>query len=257
MIEKLQKIATFGGTWVLYLMIALSVVSIALMIERAIFFARRRDDVDALARKVVAALRRNDRREAERLLAASPSIEAAAVRPALEWLDGGPEALEEIVEAEMTAQRRELEWGMTFLGTLGNNAPFVGLLGTVLGVIQAFQQLGGAGQNQGAMGNVMSGIAEALIATGVGLFVALPAVIAYNVAQKRINDVEQGVAQLTKRLLAYLKAEEKLAREYHELGELRPVAHHELEIEREAEPRSGDHYLTAVASDDDAAAELG
>ena len=77
---------------------------------------------------------------------------------------------------------------MTLLGTLGNNAPFVGLLGTVLGVIEAFHQLSG-GPAKAAMGNVMSGIAEALVATGVGLFVALPAVVAYNVAQKRIGEI--------------------------------------------------------------------
>jgi biopolymer transport protein ExbB/biopolymer transport protein TolQ len=234
MIEKLSKIATYGGGRVLYLMIALSVLSIAIMIERAIWFARRRDDVDRLSRNVVAALRRHDPREAERLLARSPSVEAACVLPAMEWLEGGAEAIQEIVEAETVRQRKELEWGMTFLGTLGNNAPFVGLLGTVLGVIQAFQQLGNAGQNQGAMGNVMAGIAEALIATGVGLFVALPAVVAYNVAQKRINDVEQGVALLTKRLLGYLKSEEKLVREFDALGVPRPP-HHEIEVAHDSD----------------------
>jgi biopolymer transport protein ExbB/biopolymer transport protein TolQ len=254
-IEKLSKLATYGGTWVLYVMIALSVVSIAIMIERSIYFARRRDDVDALAHRVVAALRRHDVREADRLLAASPSVAAAAVRPALEWLDGGPDAIEEIVEAEMTKQRKELEWGMTFLGTLGTNAPFVGLLGTVLGVIQAFQQLGAAGQNQGAMGGVMAGIAEALIATGVGLFVALPAVVAYNVAQKRINDVEAGAAQITKRLMAFLKAEEKHAREFHALGELRP-AYHELESDRRNAAQSDDFRSAAPSEGDEPVAEM-
>ena len=83
---------------------------------------------------------------------------------------------------------------MTLLGTLGNNAPFVGLLGTVLGVIEAFHQLGAAGQNKEAMGNVMAGIAEALVATGVGLFVALPAVVAYNIVQKKIGEIEANVA---------------------------------------------------------------
>jgi biopolymer transport protein ExbB/biopolymer transport protein TolQ len=201
----LSKLATYGGTWVLYVMIALSVVSIAIMIERSIYFARRRDDVDALAHKVVAALRRHDVREADRLLAASPSVAAAAVRPALEWLDGGPDAIEEIVEAEMTKQRKELEWGMTFLGTLGTNAPFVGLLGTVLGVIQAFQQLGN--NNKDAMGNVMVGIAEALIATGVGLVVAIPAVVAFNIVNKWVGNVESNVSVMAKYVAAQLLAD--------------------------------------------------
>jgi biopolymer transport protein ExbB/biopolymer transport protein TolQ len=96
---------------------------------------------------------------------------------------------------------------MSLLGTLGNNAPFIGLLGTVLGVIQAFHQLGdgGAGQNKAAMGNVMTGIAEALIATGVGLVVAIPAVVAFNVAQKKIGEIESNVTSIGKQLLALLK----------------------------------------------------
>jgi biopolymer transport protein ExbB/biopolymer transport protein TolQ len=99
---------------------------------------------------------------------------------------------------------------MTAMGTLGNNAPFVGLLGTVLGVIVAFHHLG-AGQNKEAMAHVMVGIAEALIATAVGLFVALPAVIAYNVMAKKVSDVENNVAILGKQLLAFMKSTAKTA----------------------------------------------
>ena len=85
-----------------------------------------------------------------------------------------------------------------WLGTLGNNAPFLGLFGTVIGVIQAFRRhmLGssGAGGNQAAMGNVIVAISEALIATGVGLIVALPAVVGYNLTQKRVSTVENNIA---------------------------------------------------------------
>ena len=78
----------------------------------------------------------------------------------------------------------------------------------MIGVIDAFHQLGDAGQNKAAMGNVMSGIAEALVATGVGLFVALPAVVAYNLVQKRIAEVETGVQVLGKLAGAYVEARE-------------------------------------------------
>ena len=120
------------------------------------------------------------------------------------WLS--PDAFREVVDAEMTKQRRGLERGTTFLGTLGNNAPFIGLVGTVLGVIQAFQQLGN--QNKDAMGNVMVGIAEALIATGVGLVVAIPAVVAYNVVNKSIADVEANVSVMGKYVAALLLADQ-------------------------------------------------
>jgi len=98
---------------------------------------------------------------------------------------------------------------MNLLGTLGNNAPFVGLLGTVLGVIISFHALGDAGQNTQAMGGVMAGISEALVATGVGLFVALPAVVAYNAIQKRIGEVESQSLSLTKLLTAYVRTADR------------------------------------------------
>jgi len=103
----------------------------------------------------------------------------------------------------------ELERGMNLLGTLGNNAPFVGLLGTVLGVIISFHALGDAGQNTQAMGGVMAGISEALVATGVGLVVALPAVVAYNAIQKRIGEVESQSLSLTKLLTAYVRTADR------------------------------------------------
>ena len=188
------------------------------MIERFIFFRVRRDDTDKLGDQLIARLRDDDMRGADELLAKSPSIEAAVVRASLKWMEGGSDAISEAMEAEMRKKRRELERGMTPMGTIGNNAPFVGLLGTVIGVIDAFHLLG-EGQNKAAMGNVMSGISEALVATGVGLFVALPAVVAYNIMSKKVNDIEANVGIISKMLLAYLKSQDKLAAEFRALGE--------------------------------------
>jgi biopolymer transport protein ExbB/TolQ len=75
----------------------------------------------------------------------------------------------------------------------------------VIGVIVAFHELGSAAARAGAMGSVMSGIAESLVATGVGLFVALPAVIAYNLVSKRISDVEQDTQSLGKLCSAWIE----------------------------------------------------
>jgi len=204
---------------------ALSVLSIGIMLERWVFFWTRRDDTDALGDKLVALLRVGDRRGADALLAASPSIEASVVRPVLSWLDGGPDAVEEALEAEMRKKRRDLDRGMTVMGTLGNNAPFVGLLGTVIGVIQAFHVLG-EGQNKQAMGNVMSGISEALVATAVGLVVALPAVVAYNILGKKCGEIEANVGIIAKQLLAFLKSEDRLVGHFTALGE--PVDQEDL-----------------------------
>jgi biopolymer transport protein ExbB/biopolymer transport protein TolQ len=206
-VERLLKVALLGSSWVLYLLLALSVVSLSAMLERWLFFRRHRDDPDRLRRGLYEALFRDDVAGAEALLAASPALEARVARVALRWHEGGAEAVSDVADSELGKVRKELERGMTFLGTLGNNAPFVGLLGTVIGVIEAFHQLGDAG-NKGAMNNVMAGIAEALVATGVGLFVALPAVIGFNIFQRAIGDVEENAHGLCKLISAFIKSRE-------------------------------------------------
>jgi biopolymer transport protein ExbB/TolQ len=211
LIERLERVALYGGTWVLYLMGLLSLLSISVMVERLVFFLKHGGDADQLGDKLIERLHADDRAGAERLLKESTLIEAAVVRRALPWMDGGPESLSEALEAEMGRKKKELERGMTFLGTLGNNAPFIGLFGTVLGVIQAFHMLGNKSGDNAAMGNVMVGISEALIATGVGLVVAIPAVVAFNMAQKRIGEIEGNVVAIGKQLLALLKYDGRLA----------------------------------------------
>jgi biopolymer transport protein ExbB/biopolymer transport protein TolQ len=212
-VERLLKIALAGSSWVLYLLFALSIVSMAAMLERYLFFRKHRGDLEALRRELYAALFDEDLPRAERVLRASASFEAEIALSALRWWKAGPEAMADFVESEIARVRKELERGSTLLGTLGNNAPFVGLLGTVIGVIEAFHQLGDATQAKGGMGNVMNGIAEALVATGVGLFVAIPAVVAFNVVQKKIADIESHAQQLTKLVTAFVKASHRETRE--------------------------------------------
>jgi biopolymer transport protein ExbB/biopolymer transport protein TolQ len=204
-VERLLKVALAGSTWVLWLLLALSVVSFAAMFERWLFFRRHRDDVGSLRTRVGKALAKGDVDAAEAALSKSPSIEARVVHSAFAFRSGGPEAIADAVDSELGVARKELERGTNLLGTLGNNAPFIGLFGTVLGVIEAFHQLSG-GPAKAAMGNVMTGIAEALVATGVGLFVALPAVVAYNIAQKRIAEIENDAHSLAKLVTAALRA---------------------------------------------------
>ncbi len=189
----------------MYLLLALSVASIGSMIERWLYFRKRGSDGDELGDELCRLLEAGEDEKAQALLSKSPTLEAEVLRASLRWAQAGPAALEASIEGEMTKRRRELERGMTLLGTLGNNAPFVGLLGTVIGVIVAFADLAD-GQSKVQMDKVMGGIAEALIATGVGLFVAIPAVVAYNIFQKRIGDIEDNVSSITTRLCAFISA---------------------------------------------------
>ncbi len=206
LIERLLKVALLGSEWILYLLLALSVFSIATMFERWRFFSRHSGDGEQLRSKLGKLLDGDDLAGAAKVLDASRTVEARVAREALRWAPSGPEAMADAVDSELSRAKKELERGLNFLGTVGNNAPFVGLFGTVLGVIMAFSALGKNGQNNSAMGGVMSAIAEALAATGAGLFVALPAVVAYNMVQKRIGEVETDAQSLTKLISAYLKA---------------------------------------------------
>ncbi|MBX3271343.1 MAG: MotA/TolQ/ExbB proton channel family protein [Sandaracinaceae bacterium] len=203
-VESLLRVALLGSTWVLWLLFALSIASIAAMVERWVFFRRNGEGGEALRASLTRALATGDEEKIDQALQANRSVEARALREAWRWRAGGPEALADALESELGGARKQLERSMTLLGTLGNNAPFIGLFGTVLGVIEAFHHLAD-GAGEAAMGNVMSGIAEALVATGVGIFVAIPAVVAFNVAQKKIDDIEGSAQSLSKLLSAWVR----------------------------------------------------
>ncbi len=207
MINQLMNVAESVGATVLWVLIGLSVLSMGIAFERLVWFGQRRIDVKALGRALTTRLGANDLEGANALLASSRSVEATVMKEALQWLDRGPESVREVIEGTLREQKPEYERGLLYLGTLGNNAPFVGLFGTVLGIVSAFKELGNAGAS-GQMGNVMGGISEALIATAVGILVAIPAVVAFNYFQKRAGEVEENVAILTNHLFAHLKRSE-------------------------------------------------
>jgi biopolymer transport protein ExbB/biopolymer transport protein TolQ len=206
LVQKLLSIAQVGGQAVLYVLVALSVVSIGIVIERWWYFRRRRIDAAAVGRKLVTLLRGDDVEGARSYLRTLPGVEAQVLDDALGWYQDGYEAVAEVLSAGVKERRAGYESGLLFLGTLGNNAPFVGLFGTVLGIVTAFRELAGAAGNTAGMNNVMSGIAEALVATAIGILVALPAVIAYNVFQKKTQDLEENVQSIGALVLAQMKS---------------------------------------------------
>jgi biopolymer transport protein ExbB/TolQ len=98
-----------------------------------------------------------------------------------------PEALEKVFEVQESAEKRELDKGLAFLATVGSNAPFLGLTGTVIGILVAFQSLAAAHGKGGT--EVMVAISHALAATAIGLVVAIPAVVLYNVFRSRSRTI--------------------------------------------------------------------
>lgn len=180
--QKLLEITLIGSEWILYILLALSVLSITVIVERAIFYATNRKAWNQLAKRLDPAVHGARWDEVRQIVDAWPGPETDVLRAALDGSDMGSEAADKLVESAMVLEQQRLDRRLAFLGTLGNNAPFIGLFGTVLGIIRAFHDL--SGNMQGGANVVMAGISEALIATAVGLFVAIPAVIAYNYYMK-------------------------------------------------------------------------
>jgi biopolymer transport protein ExbB/biopolymer transport protein TolQ len=211
MMERLLDIAGVGGTVVLVLLLALSVISIGIILERLVYFRRRRCDAVAIASDVVGKLAAGERGAVLGRLRTLRAIEADVLRDAMGWYDAGPEAFTEILKKGLADRRKQFESGLVFLGTLGNNAPFIGLFGTVLGIIVAFRELSSAAANvaggTGNMNNVMSGIAEALVSTAVGILVAVPAVIFFNIFQRRTVAIEDNVGALGNAVCAQMMRE--------------------------------------------------
>lgn len=171
-----SAVAELGATWILWALVALSVAGVAVIVERAVCFWTTRDDIQKLTRELTLSLAAGKREQAERLLTESPSFEAKVALAAIGSDD--PASADQLMLGASQEARLELERHLAFLGTIGSNAPFVGLLGTVIGIIGAFRQLDAS---RGAWSEgLMAEIGEALIATAVGLLVALPAIAAFN-----------------------------------------------------------------------------
>ena len=205
-VQKLLGMTLLGSEWVLWLLIVLSVVSIAIMLERAVFYYKIRIDLASFTKSLNKFLMKNDWDEIKDLCESSPSLESQMVLRGLEYQDKGPAAMEQSMDGYVAGQRQKLDQGLVVLGTLGNNAPFIGLFGTVIGIIKAFHDLASA--PQGGPSVVMSGISEALVATAVGLMVAIPAVIAYNTFQRIVKSHMANSQAVKNLVLAHISSSE-------------------------------------------------
>lgn len=194
-----------GASPILYLMLVLSVMSVAVMLERAWFFLRNSEDAGRLGRLLENRLASGGIEAAERAMRASRAIEAGVVAAGLAHAGRGVQGASRAMQGAMAMARLRLERRLSFLGTLGNNAPFVGLLGTVIGIVQAFHELERAGLSGSGGSGIMGAIAEALVATAIGLAVAIPAVAAFNYFHRRIRTILASAEALEQIVLAHVE----------------------------------------------------
>jgi biopolymer transport protein ExbB len=182
---KITSLAGLGATWVMWALIGLSIAGMAIALERAVVLVWRRENLAKLKAEVLALLRAGDRKAAHARLAKSRAFEAEVVATGLAIADASVAAVEERLTAGAQTAKLRMERRLAFLGTLGSNAPFLGLLGTVIGIVRAFHELNSAAGRVTA--GLMSEVGEALVATAIGILVALPAIASFNYFQRVIK----------------------------------------------------------------------
>ncbi len=208
--EAFEKLALIDMSWVVWVLVLMSMFSVAIMIERAVFFIRvaRTRHVDVLERLEKTLASRDYARGAEEMAqqrGTAPAVLAAGLRQ----VPYGPGAAEEAMLGVLVREKLGLERFLTFLGTVSNNAPFLGLFGTVTGLIKSFYELGYT--NTPDMKSVMFGVTEALTTTALGLIVAIPAVMANNAFRRSIKGILTRTEELSRVLLTHARRNDFVA----------------------------------------------
>ena len=200
-LSLLKSLALTGGDWVIYGLLACSVLAVAVLFERGLLLRRETLDFDALRAALLKGMG-GEMGAIEKIVSQHSGAAARILKTALTHSHSGPEGVEDLLVASSLEERARLEKRLLILGTLGSNAPFVGLFGTVLGVIKAFHDLSASTAGPEV---VMQGLSEALIATAVGLFVAIPCVVGYNYFQKKVRDLLSGTESLGRFIVAQVR----------------------------------------------------
>lgn len=202
--DRIFAVAQIADQVVLWILIILSILSIGMILER--FFSLRRVSKNSqlVRNRIRAALQSNSVEDVEELSKDPETLEGRALALGLKHMKAnGDKGLEEVFNAFALTEKPELERYLNFLATIGSNAPYIGLLGTVLGIMKAFNDL--AQSTEAGQQTVMAGISLALVATAAGLFVAIPAVVSYNYYQRQVKGILQSLDAVKELCLAYAR----------------------------------------------------
>jgi biopolymer transport protein TolQ len=202
--EKIFAFAQLADQVVLYILILLSILSIGMILERFFALHKAGSNSARIRARVRMALQSNSVDDVEGIAKEIDTIEGRGASYALKHMkDSGSRGLEEVFNTFSLTEKPDLERFLGFLATVGSNAPYIGLLGTVLGIMKAFNDLASA--SDAGQQTVMMGISLALVSTAAGLFVAIPAVIFYNYYSKKVRAIMQSLESVKELCLAYAK----------------------------------------------------
>ena len=194
-----------GAEWVMWLLLLLSVLTLACVLERWMFMLSRKLELEPTWSKLAGLLDSADQTQISTQLKEARSMEEVVGLSVLRERDRSAAALEDVAQAAVTAEKLKYSRGLRFLATVTSNAPFIGLLGTVVGIVQAFAKLAEVAPGASRSSFIMGSISEALAATAIGLLVAIPAAAAYNWFQGKVDDCESRSLILSRRLIAKLR----------------------------------------------------
>ncbi|MBN2403606.1 MAG: MotA/TolQ/ExbB proton channel family protein [Spirochaetes bacterium] len=203
----------YGETFVFAVLFFAGILALAVIIERAVIVKRNSNKkVTNFAEKLIQLIRKRDIKAALKVV--KEADENTYTRFALfsiNHLEEEEHGLADLMTGKIIEEKIILEKRLTILNTLGNNAPFIGLLGTVLGVIKAFYGLGTLGSTGAEV--VMRSISKALYATAFGLFIAIPVVMANNYFSKKVKIIIQHLEIFSREINASLHAKSKISKE--------------------------------------------
>ena len=185
MFENFDWIGAMRSSPVMVVILACSVLTFGFAIERSLYFWKRRGSAEDTYTRVLAQVRTGNAQEAVWTCLGTPHPMGAVTAQVLKNGHQSPEAIEETMQIALSEQRLEMERNLGLLGTMGNTAPLIGLLGTVWGIMRAFHDMASTGSAGPSV--VAAGVAEALFTTGASLVVAVPAVMLFNHFNRRIS----------------------------------------------------------------------
>ena len=212
-IKAFENFASLGAEWVMWLMVILGFGMIVLAVERLFLYRKTQVNAPLIARELVKLLSEGKANQARDQLTQGPSMEQRVIADGLEVYDRGPVFVEQMMLSSLAREKQRFNRFLNYFGTLGNNTPFIGLFGTVIGIIIAFKELGK--NPKGGLEVIGPAISEALVATAVGLLVAIPAVVIFNWFKSTVKTRISNTDFLSRIVLAHLND----AREKEELME--------------------------------------
>jgi len=205
LVNRLLNSRLLQTDWVLWFLLIILGVCILVIAWKAVYFVLNTRRTKMLRAATVQLAAGGNLDDFESGLEELEGVEASVLKHALRFSANGADTVEQQMEVALTSGKQRMEFGLTFLGTVGANAPFVGLYGTVGGIVRAFRDL--AASADAGISSVIAGIAEALVATAVGLLVAIPAVVAFNYLQRQVKKAVISSQAINQQVLFRLRAE--------------------------------------------------